>query len=241
MATVEEGPPGTMKVCSVAPPSIRLTPPTDFLDVLRGWGQTWKWDDLRVTGSTDWIAHAIADNSLVAVTDGSYIKEHWPELCSAAFVLECTKGQGQLTGAFAEASVAANPYRGELLGLMAIHLLLLVVKTVSPSLSGSAAIYSDCIGALGRVAKLPPYRIPSVPMPVFGHPKDHYGQFCQPFPSIGSTIMWRHTRTITLGGRICPEPPNSIRHVAPGQRQCYALRIQIFPRRRHFRLSLSAW
>ena len=161
IATVEEGPPCTMKVCSVAPPSIRLTPPTDFLDVLRGWGQTWKWDDLRVTGSTDWIAHAIADNSLVAVTDGSYIKEHWPELCSAAFVLECTKGQGQLTGAFAEASVAANPYRGELLGLMAIHLLLLVVKTVSPSLSGSAAIYSDCIGALGRVAKLPPYRIPS--------------------------------------------------------------------------------
>ncbi len=44
---------------------------------------------------------------------------------------------------------------------MAVHLLLLAVKTVSPGLSGSAAIYSDCIGALGRVAKLPPYRIPS--------------------------------------------------------------------------------
>jgi hypothetical protein len=43
-----------------------------------------------VTGGTDWIAQAIADNSLVAVTDGSYIKEHYPELCSAAFVLECT-------------------------------------------------------------------------------------------------------------------------------------------------------
>jgi hypothetical protein len=161
IATVEEGTPGTMKVCSVAPPPIRPTPPTDFLDILRGWGQKWIWDDLRVTGGTDWIAHVIADNSLVAVTDGSYIKEHWPELCSAAFVLECNKGRGQLAGAFTEASVAANAYCGELLGLMTVHLLLLAVETVSPGLSGSVAIYSDCIGALGRVAKLPPYRIPS--------------------------------------------------------------------------------
>jgi len=58
--------------------------------------------------------------------------------------------------------VAANAYCGELLGLMAVHLLLLVVETVSPGLSGSAAIYSDCVGTLGRVAKLPPYRIPSL-------------------------------------------------------------------------------
>jgi len=87
MAMVEEGTPGTKKVCSVAPPPIRPIPPTDCLDVLRGWGQTWIWDDLMVTGGTDWIAQAIADNSLVAVTDGSYIKEHYPELCSTAFVL----------------------------------------------------------------------------------------------------------------------------------------------------------
>ncbi len=88
MATVEEGTPGTKKVCSVAPPPIRPIAPTDFLDVLRGWGKTWIWDDLKVTGGTDWLAQAIADNSLVAVTDGSYIKEHHPELCSTAFVLE---------------------------------------------------------------------------------------------------------------------------------------------------------
>jgi hypothetical protein len=68
-----------------------------------------------------------------------------------------TKGQGRLAGAFAEASA----YCGELLGLMAVHLLLLAVETVSPGLSGSATIYSDCLGALGRVAKLPPYHIPS--------------------------------------------------------------------------------
>ncbi len=95
------------------------------------------------------------------MTDGSYIKELYPELCAAAFVLECTKGRGRMAGAFAEASAAANAYRWELLGLMAVHLLLLAVETVSPSLSGSATIYSDCLGTLGRVAKLPPYRTPS--------------------------------------------------------------------------------
>ena len=52
------------------------------------------WDDLNVTGGTDWVTQAIADNSWVAVMDGSYIKEHYLDLCSMAFVLECTQGRG---------------------------------------------------------------------------------------------------------------------------------------------------
>ena len=47
------------------------------------------------------------------------------------------------------------------MGLMAIHLILLAANKVWPSLRGSAVIYSDCLGALGRVANLPPYRIPT--------------------------------------------------------------------------------
>jgi hypothetical protein len=39
----------------------------------------------------------------------------------AAFVLECTKGCGRILGAFLEAIRVATAYRGELLGLMAIH------------------------------------------------------------------------------------------------------------------------
>ena len=97
----------------------------------------------------------------MAVTNGSYNKEHYPDLCAAAFVLECTKGRGQLVGAFAEASAAANAYCGELLGLMAVHLLLLAVIMVSPGLCQCATVNSNCLGALGRVAKLPPYRIPT--------------------------------------------------------------------------------
>ena len=97
----------------------------------------------------------------MVVTDGSYIKEHHPDLCLAVFVLECTKGGGHLVRAFAKASAAANAYRGELLGLMAIHLLLLAVEMVLPGLRGRELIYSNCLGALGCVADLPPYRIPT--------------------------------------------------------------------------------
>ncbi len=102
-----------------------------------------------MTRGTDWDAQVIALNSLVAVTDGSYITEHYPDLCSTAFVLECTQGGGRATGPFPEASTAAYAFWGELLGLMVVHLLLLAVNTVSPGLNGWVKIYSDCLGALG--------------------------------------------------------------------------------------------
>ena len=47
------------------------------------------------------------------------------------------------------------------MGLMAIHLILLAAKKVWLSLRGRAVIYSYCMGALGRVANLPPYCIPT--------------------------------------------------------------------------------
>jgi hypothetical protein len=44
---------------------------------------------------------------------------------------------------------------------MAVHLILLSVNKIHPQLPGCAKIVSDCLGALKRVLKLPPYRIPS--------------------------------------------------------------------------------
>ena len=97
-----------------------------------------------MTGGTEWIQHSIIDGSLVAVTDGSYIRELYPNLCSAAFVIECAKGRGRIAGSFSERLDVANAYRGELLGLMAIHLILLSVNTVHPKLKGEVKIVSDC-------------------------------------------------------------------------------------------------
>jgi hypothetical protein len=85
VATVEEVMPGIWKVCSVAIPTICPVPTSNFIDVLKGWGHTWIWNDLKVTQGVDWLAQAIAEGTIVAVTDGSYIQEHNPNLCLAAF------------------------------------------------------------------------------------------------------------------------------------------------------------
>ena len=116
---------------------------------------------MSIHGGVEWLQHAILEGTLVAVTDGSYIHELYPNLCSAAFVRECSSSHGQIWGSFSEAQEVANAYRGELLGLMAIHLILLSINKVHPQLPGSAKIVSDCLGALKRTAHLPPHRIPT--------------------------------------------------------------------------------
>ena len=116
---------------------------------------------MQLTGGTEWLGEAISENCLMSVTYGSLIRELLPDFCLACLVLECTQGRGRLIVAFSEHSAAANAYRGELHGLMAIHLFLLSVHRISPALQGSVKIYSECIGALGRVTDQPPNRIPT--------------------------------------------------------------------------------
>ena len=83
------------------------------------------------------------------------------DVCSAAFFFESADRKCKLVGAFPEKSETANAYRGELLGLLAIHLVLLAVNKVNPDLTGKMIIYSDCLRALGSVENLPTFKIPS--------------------------------------------------------------------------------
>ena len=48
IATVEETYPGQVKVHVVALNQVYQAPPVTFLDVLRGWGHTWIWEELNV-------------------------------------------------------------------------------------------------------------------------------------------------------------------------------------------------
>jgi hypothetical protein len=102
---------------------------------------------MRVEGGMEWISEAIQDGSLVAVTDGSYIRQLHPNLCLAAFVLECAKGHRKIIRSFSESTLMANAYRGELLGLMAIHLLLVSLNRVHNTLVRSVEVVSNCLGA----------------------------------------------------------------------------------------------
>ena len=101
-----------MAVVSNTDPPREEIMPTKIKEVLKEWGCTCMWKSLRLVGSDDWIKDAIKCWTLVAVTDGSYIKERYPHLCSAAFILECSKGSGRIFVSFPECSQGANAYRG---------------------------------------------------------------------------------------------------------------------------------
>ncbi len=159
--TVEEMAPAIYRVVNYASIPGPSPPPSSLWEVLEQWGSMWMWEDLELTGSFEFLVAAIIDGSLACVADGSHIKEIYPDICSAAFILECSRGRGRIIGKFSEKTLAACAYRGELLGLLAIHLILLAVNKLSPTLTGSTQIYSDCLGALHNVEHLPPHRIPS--------------------------------------------------------------------------------
>ena len=57
-----------------------------FLDVLIEWGCTWMWDSVVLVGKDDWIEKAIANRSFVAVTNRSYMRDLYPNVCSTAFI-----------------------------------------------------------------------------------------------------------------------------------------------------------
>ena len=86
--------------------------PDCLMEVLKELGYCWMRKALRLIGDKDWTTGAIERGTLLAVTDGSYIKEICPGLCSAAFILECNEKSGRITGSFSEASQATNVYRG---------------------------------------------------------------------------------------------------------------------------------
>ena len=161
VCTVDSVAQAVVKVRSTAASFRPAPPPATFLDVLREWECTWLWDDLVLEGDEGWLVEAIMQGTLVGVTDGSYIREFHPDLCSAAFIFECTASKRRLFGSFPEHSASANAFRGELLGLLALHLLLLSLNRVHPQLEGRVTICSDCLGALSRVSDLPPHRIPT--------------------------------------------------------------------------------
>ena len=128
--------------------------PSNFRTFLLKWPNQHIWANLNCSGDGRWIYEAIQNQTLVCVADGSYIRELHSTVCATALIMECSRGSGRLTLSFTDTSPHANAYRGELLGLMAIFLILHGVHLSQPGLPGSVMIYSDCQGALTTVTRL---------------------------------------------------------------------------------------
>ena len=99
-----------------------------FQDHLKSYGGHWMWSDLRMGQSAAWVVDCLRDGNLVGVIDGSYMKKHAKDVCSAGWILACKVTKRQIGGTFVEVSPSADSYREELLGMLAIRLFLLAVE-----------------------------------------------------------------------------------------------------------------
>jgi hypothetical protein len=88
VCSVEEIQPGVFRVTSTARKAPVATPRISFLEVLCQWGCAWLWEHMLIEGGTEWVAEAIWDRSLVAVTDGLYIHQLYPHLCVGLRAIE---------------------------------------------------------------------------------------------------------------------------------------------------------
>ena len=76
---------------STARKFIPPAPVTDFWTVLRSYENQSLWDNFCCDGDGSWITDGILHGTLVCVHDESYMKEVDPTVCSAAYMIYCTK------------------------------------------------------------------------------------------------------------------------------------------------------
>ena len=103
---------------------------------------------------------ALTNGTAIWVTDGSYIKEVAPDISGAGWILHCTRTTYRLYGSFVEKSPYAGSYRGELLGLLAIHTLARAIEIFYKVTIASGKICCDNQGALHK-SKQDRRRIPT--------------------------------------------------------------------------------
>ncbi len=77
-----------------------------------------------------WLRDALINGTLIGVTDGSF-NRHKAKSCSGSgWILVCTASKRTLRGSFYEISAAAGLYCGKLLGLVALHTLILAAANL---------------------------------------------------------------------------------------------------------------
>jgi hypothetical protein len=72
-----------------------------------------------------WLKEALEQGTAILATDSSYSRTRGSHVSGAGWVITCPKTQKVLKGLFYEKSRDASPYRGELLGLVALHMIIL--------------------------------------------------------------------------------------------------------------------
>ncbi len=123
--------------------------PDSFFEFLKRWRGEWMWANIVNEGhDLRWVVEALQNGTAIWVTDGSFIKEIAPNISGAGWIVYDTATELKMYGSFAEESPFAGSYRGELLGLLAIHTLCAAIEEFYKIIIASSKICCDNQGAL---------------------------------------------------------------------------------------------
>ena len=101
----------------------------------------------------EWIRDALINGTFIAVTDGSYDRVTAPTISSSGWIIVCTACHRTLRGSFFEVSRSAGSYRGELLGLVAIHTFAIAIAQYFSVAEIFRGISCDNTAALNQASK----------------------------------------------------------------------------------------
>ena len=107
---------------------------------MRSWGRDWLWDHVYTPFGIDALVDLIADGTAVLVADGSYSRKIRSDIDGAGWMIDCrVRRKVVFKGSFYEWCGNAGSCRGELLGLLAVHLMVLAVEQFMICQQGCAA------------------------------------------------------------------------------------------------------
>ena len=119
-------------------------PPThnrlSFLERIRAQPNQSLWRTFVTDGDGSWMYESLLNNTLVMMSDGAYEPLLAEDVCSCAMIVMCTRTGQRASLTWAERSdrLSADNYRAEILGGIALQLLVKVAcegKYLSPSMS----------------------------------------------------------------------------------------------------------
>ncbi len=91
--------------------------------------------------------------SFIGVTDGSYDRERAKTVSRLGWIICCTRTRNLFRGSFYEILPKVGSYRGELLGLVALHTMIAAVAQFYKTDIATGKICCDNLSALGQSSK----------------------------------------------------------------------------------------
>jgi hypothetical protein len=141
-----------LQACGAKLYEARVSDEASFWEFVRSMGGEWMWEHIYTPHGLDAVVEAVASGSAVYNTDGSYSRKIRSDVDGAGWVIYCkTRKKIVLKGSFYEWCDKAGSYRGELVGLLSVHMLIMAVEEFYDLSDGPRGLVGcDNLGGLNK-------------------------------------------------------------------------------------------